>query len=279
MRDASSPYLTVTEDAEVEVYLERRNTNGRQLEPASGLTGVKVLVAATKGGTAIGTLDLDLTEPSTPSRLRAAHPGPHCSEKNERGACNGGGPRETERGARSAPPFWRGLMKLYFNYARFLETPLPLDINVRAVALGIRAALPALEAADGGAIVVTGSVSGLFGDSGLWAYNASKAAVVNLVRSVALDIGHLGIRINAVCPGPVRTAMTANVAGTDMERSMQARLPLQRFGDPAEIANVISFLASTEASFVTGAELPVDGGVTCGTGQWATTGGRRAGFL
>lgn len=154
-----------------------------------------------------------------------------------------------------------------------------MDINVRAVALGIRAALPALETVDGGAIVVTGSVSGLFGDSGLWAYNASKAAVVNLVRSVALDIGHLGIRINAVCPGPVRTAMTANVAGTDMERSMQARLPLQRFGDPAEIANVISFLASTEASFVTGAELPVDGGVTCGTGQWATTGGRRAGFL
>ncbi len=152
-----------------------------------------------------------------------------------------------------------------------------MDINVRAVALGIRAALPELEKRPGGAIVVTGSVSGLFGDSGLWAYNASKAAVVNLVRSVALDIGHLGIRINAVCPGPVNTAMTANVAGKPMEGAMKARIPLQRFAEPSEIANVISFLASTEASFVTGAELPVDGGVTCGTGQWATTGGRRSG--
>ncbi len=154
-----------------------------------------------------------------------------------------------------------------------------MDVNVRAVVLGIRAALPALEAVDGGAIVVTGSVSGLFGDSGLWAYNASKAAVVNLVRSVALDIGHLGVRINAVCPGPVRTAMTADIEGQPLEAAMKARLPLQRFAEPTEIANVICFLASSEASFVHGVELPVDGGVTCGTGQWATTGGRRAGFL
>ena len=154
-----------------------------------------------------------------------------------------------------------------------------MDVNVRAVVLGIRAALPALERAGGGAIVVTASVSGLAGDSGLWAYNASKAAVLNVVRSVALDVGHLGVRINAVCPGPVRTAMTANVAGQPMGDAMAARIPLQRFAEPSEIANVISFLASTESSFMTGAAVPVDGGVTCGTGQWATTGGRRAGFL
>ncbi len=156
---------------------------------------------------------------------------------------------------------------------------LTMDVNVRAVVLGIKATLPALARRGGGAIVVTASVSGLFGDSGLWAYNASKAAVVNLVRSVALDVGHQGIRINAVCPGPVRTAMTAAITGQPMEAAMMARIPLQRFAEPAEIANMIAFLASEEASFVTGSAIPVDGGVTCGTGQWSTTAGRRAGYL
>lgn len=60
---------------------------------------------------------------------------------------------------------------------------------------------------------------------------------------------------------------------------MMARIPLQRFAEPAEIANMIAFLASEEASFVTGSAIPVDGGVTCGTGQWSTTAGRRAGYL
>ncbi|MEZ5265274.1 MAG: SDR family oxidoreductase [Acidimicrobiales bacterium] len=154
-----------------------------------------------------------------------------------------------------------------------------MDINVRAVALGIRAALPALEAVDGGAIVVTGSVSGLFGDSvvGLQRLQGSGGQPRAIGGARHRPPRHPHQHRSA--PARLRTAMTANVAGTDMERSMQARLPLQRFGDPTEIANVISFLASTEASFVTGAELPVDGGVTCGTGQWTTTGGRRAGFL
>ncbi len=151
-----------------------------------------------------------------------------------------------------------------------------MDVNVRGVVLGMQAALPAMES--GGAIVVTGSVSGLRGDSGLFAYNASKGAVVNLARAAALDVAHRGIRINAVCPGPTATAMTEATSGTPIADSMAARVPLGRFADPSETAAAIAFLASPAASFITGAALPVDGGVTAGTGQWATYGARSAGF-
>ncbi len=155
-----------------------------------------------------------------------------------------------------------------------------IDVNVRAVALGCKAAVDAMSVEEaGGSIVITGSVSGLRGDSGLWAYNASKGAVVNLARSVSLDVAHLGIRVNAVCPGPIRTAMTAAMEGRKIEEAMAARLPVGRFGQPDEVAAVISFLASPASSFITGVALPVDGGITAGTGQWSTYGGRQAGFL
>lgn len=151
-----------------------------------------------------------------------------------------------------------------------------MEVNVRGVVLGMKACLPAMV--DGGSIVVTGSVSGLRGDSGLWAYNASKGAVVNLARAASLDVAHRGIRVNAVCPGPTRSAMTAPTEGLPIETSMAARVPLGRFGEASEVAAAICFLASPAASFVTGVALPVDGGVTSGTGQWATYGGRKAGF-
>jgi NAD(P)-dependent dehydrogenase (short-subunit alcohol dehydrogenase family) len=153
-----------------------------------------------------------------------------------------------------------------------------MDVNVRGVVLGLKSAV-AVMASTGGSIVVTGSVSGLRGDSGLWAYNASKGAVVNLARAAALDLGHLNIRVNAVCPGPIHTALTKDTRGTEMGDAMEARLPLGRFGEPEEVAAVIAFLTSTQSSFVTGAAIPVDGGVTAGTGQWATYSGRKRGYL
>ncbi len=151
-----------------------------------------------------------------------------------------------------------------------------MDVNVRAVALGMKACVAVMG--EGSSIVVTGSVSGLRGDSGLFAYNASKGAVVNMARAAALDVAHLGIRVNAVCPGPIKTGMTAATEGQPIADSMAARVPLGRFGQPQEVAAANAFLVSTASSFITGAALPVDGGVTSGTGQWATYGGRQAGY-
>ena len=144
-----------------------------------------------------------------------------------------------------------------------------MNVNVRAVALGIRSVTPAMRAASAGRIVVTASTSGIGGDPNMWAYNTTKGAVINLVRAAAIDLGPDGITVNAVCPGPTETPMTSRLQSLpEAHEELRRTIPLQRWGQPEEIAAMIVFLASPEASFVNGAIIPVDGGITASTGQF-----------
>jgi meso-butanediol dehydrogenase/(S,S)-butanediol dehydrogenase/diacetyl reductase len=159
-------------------------------------------------------------------------------------------------------------------YAPQEFTELPADewdafrsTNIDAFVFLTQAALPELEKT-GGNVVAVGSVSGLRGDWGQAAYNATKAAVMNFVQSIALDWGARGVRLNSVAPAFTQTDATAAV-GTDEEslRPFVNRIALGRPGQPEDIAPAVLFLASADASYVTGTTLAVDGGTTASTGQ------------
>jgi meso-butanediol dehydrogenase/(S,S)-butanediol dehydrogenase/diacetyl reductase len=138
--------------------------------------------------------------------------------------------------------------------------------NVKGAFLMSRSALPALRATQG-TIVSVASYTGLVGFAGAAAYAASKAALVNLTRTMALDHAAEGIRVNCVCPGSVETDMIYQAwqAFPDPEaarRRWEDKHPLGRIASPDEVARAILFLASSDAAFITGVALPVDGGIT-----------------
>ena len=137
---------------------------------------------------------------------------------------------------------------------------LVLNVNLRAEALLVQALLGDLRAATGAAVVGIASIEGIVGNAAIPAYCASKAGLLGLTRSMALQLGPEAIRVNAVCPGFIETPMLAAAGGG--RRRMVAECPMGRLGEPHEIASVVRFLLSDHASFVTGTFLVVDGGVT-----------------
>jgi NAD(P)-dependent dehydrogenase (short-subunit alcohol dehydrogenase family) len=150
-----------------------------------------------------------------------------------------------------------------------------IDVNLKGVFLGCKHVLPQMAKQKSGAIVNTASIAGLRGVAFLSTYCASKGGVVLMTKALAVEWASFGVRINAVCPGVIRTPMAdrAILAGGGLgsatpEESwaqLAAAHPLGRVGQPEEVAEAVTFLASDQASFITGAALPVDGGMEAGS--------------
>lgn len=136
-----------------------------------------------------------------------------------------------------------------------------IAVNLTGTMLSCRAVLPHMLAAGGGSIVTVASIYGMTGGPGNTPYNVTKGGVLQLTRSLAADYGASGIRVNAVSPGYIETPMTNMLAHAGPVRDAFVGMHLlQRAGQPEEVGKVIRFLLSDEASFVTGANIPVDGG-------------------
>lgn len=144
-----------------------------------------------------------------------------------------------------------------------------LDVNVKGSFFGIKHVLQVMIEQKGGSIVNTSSMAGLIGFPSLGVYTASKHAVLGLTRVAAQESVHAGVRVNAVCPGPVNTRMMRGIeagVSADNPEAVQTQFAnltgLKRYAEPAEVANLVLFLASEKASYITGSIYTVDGGMT-----------------
>lgn len=143
-----------------------------------------------------------------------------------------------------------------------------MNINVKGCFLFAKHAARVMQEQQSGAIVHIASIEGMVGINGQLSYGTSKGAVIQMTRNMAADFATSGIRVNCVCPGAIETPLTAALKDESMKaikQQMEAEHLMGRFGEAVEIANAILFLASDEASFVTGHPLVVDGGWTAGT--------------
>jgi NAD(P)-dependent dehydrogenase (short-subunit alcohol dehydrogenase family) len=145
-----------------------------------------------------------------------------------------------------------------------------LAVSLRGVFLCLRAEIPAMLASGGGAIVNTSSTAGLQGVGGLAAYTTAKHGLEGLTKVAALDYAAQGIRVNAVAPGPILTDNLAR-AGSHAQQAAAAAMPVQRVGQPEEVAAAVVWLCSDQAAFITGTTLLIDGGKLAGTPPFNVT--------
>jgi 2-deoxy-D-gluconate 3-dehydrogenase len=141
-----------------------------------------------------------------------------------------------------------------------------MDTNIRSVYFTSRAAFRAMKEQGGGRIINMASIGGLKGNYYLSTYGASKAAVINVTKSMAMEWGKYGVNVNAICPGYVETDMnTENLNDPKFREKTIKTIPLRRFGEVKEVAAIAAFLASDAASIITGTQIVADMGTTCGS--------------
>ncbi len=137
-----------------------------------------------------------------------------------------------------------------------------VDVNLTAHSRLVRLALPHLTQSDAGRVVNIASTEAIVTSGGMAAYAATKAGVVGLTKSMAVELGRHGVTVNCICPGPIRTGMTIDIPDDAKETYAKRRVPLRRYGTAEEVAHITVTLCMPAASYVNGAIIPVDGGMS-----------------